>query len=293
MEYSIAPDGIICGVTDTVSPEQINQIIKGDYHPDKEASILFSRMAIILQDSVKKCVPEEWHIDFVTRNIIFQKKDFFYESMEDKQKKITQEILESIQIHADQWFSQLIRESSRDEVFLSIYTIESNLQEEIIQQKYFKRNENGLFLLDFIGDILLMYKKKLKVIKLEELVHEARKEPKHLFDIWLLNEEYIERVKKWDEVMNYLAERDFLRINGQDLYWEYAEGKKKNPFLASLLLKLKEKNYIIIEDRKGGMYMNILKKTFNIKLSTSADFSSNSIKEWKNSRELALYDNMP
>jgi hypothetical protein len=138
-----------------------------------------------------------------------------------------------------------------------------------------------------------MYKKKLKVIKLEEQVHEARKEPKHLFDIWLLNEEYLERVKKWDEVMNFLAEREFLSIKGQDLYWEYAEGKKKNPFLAALLLKLKEKNYIIIEDRKGRMYMNILIRTFNVKLSTPADYSRNSIKEWNNSRELALYDNMP
>ena len=30
MEYSIAPDGIMCGVIDTVSQEQINEIMGGN-----------------------------------------------------------------------------------------------------------------------------------------------------------------------------------------------------------------------------------------------------------------------
>ena len=64
-----------CGVIYTASQEQINEIMGGIVHSDKEASILFSRMAISLQDSVKKCVPKEWNIDFVTRNIIFQQND--------------------------------------------------------------------------------------------------------------------------------------------------------------------------------------------------------------------------
>ncbi|RCW29566.1 hypothetical protein [Marinilabilia salmonicolor] len=293
MDYSIAPDGMISGVIDTVSQEQINEIMGGDFLSDKESSILFSQVAISLQKSIKKCVPEGWNIDFVTRDMIFQENQFFRLSKVEKEMKLIENVLELIEFHADRWFTRVSKELSRDEVFLKIYTIESNIQEEKIKIKFFKKDELTMLLLDFITDILILLKKKIKIMNFEELVNDSKKEPKHLFDIWLLNAEYIERVKKWDEVMNYLAEREFLRINGQELYWEYAEGKKRNPFLAALLLKFKKKNYINIEDRKGGMYMNILKRTFNVKLSTPADYSHNSIKEWNNSKELALYDNMP
>lgn len=54
MEYSIAPDGIMCGVIDTVSQEQISKIMGGNY----------PKMAISLQESFKKCVP-----DFLKMNV--------------------------------------------------------------------------------------------------------------------------------------------------------------------------------------------------------------------------------
>lgn len=293
MEYSITPDGTMSGLIAEVSQDQIDDIIEGKHFYSKEVGILFSKIAISLQESVKKCVPDEWSIDLVTQYMTFMNKDFYEKSKHEKLKQSIQKTLELIQIQADRWFEEIIKNVTKDEVLILIYSLESNILAEKIQLKYFKPNKLSKYFLDFIDDILLMYKNRLKVINLEELVKESRAIPKDLFDIWLLNKKHLERVKKWDEVMNYLIEKEFLLNQDGNLYWDYVEGKKKNPFLAALLLIFREKKYIIIEDGKGKIYMNFLSKSFNVELNTPADFSLNSIKLWKNSREAALFNDIP
>ncbi|WP_075603806.1 hypothetical protein [Saccharicrinis aurantiacus] len=299
MGYTIVPNGIVGGLIDIVPQEQIDEIVAGTQPSlvKHNTAELFAAYGKTLQFIIKPCVPDDWGIDYITRNMtmLMSQYDFVekYPTQSDRIEFNHNYVCERIRKNSDDWFEKQLKPDNRKELYLSIYTIESKIQEKVVEDCYLESTKLDGVLLNYIKAIIELFRKRLKVIKLEEIVAKAKEVPKELFDIWMTNSEKLDRCKSWDLVMNYLKEKRFLRIDGQNLYWEYAKGKKKNVYLAAFLYQLKEFNYIIIEDRKSELYMNLLVKSFNVDLKTPADFTLNSINDLNNSEEVSLFKNLP